>query len=155
MLLSIDLDTLEVTPATVSARRGDRFRVQVSFTQGGVVRELPSDATGRLVIKKSGDFSGGVVAGSRPRGPLGATPPPPHWRKVGSSVNTYYIFDLELNTQQMDELFVTLAGEVAQVELILEIEWSHRGGRRTARRVGFTVENDYARVNDEPPTINT
>jgi hypothetical protein len=152
MLLSIDLATLEVTPAVVAVRRGDRFRVEVRFVSGGVASELTSGAVGRLVVKKTGDFSGAVVAGSRPMGPP-ATPPPPHRRKVGYAANAYYVFDLDLNTQQMDELFVTLAGEVALVELILEIEWGYRGMRRTSKAVKFTVENDYARTNDEPPTV--
>ena len=153
MVLSIDLDTLAVTPAAVSVRRGDVLRVHVSFLQGGVVRELPSDAVGRLVVKKVGDFSGEVVAGSRPWGPVGITPPPAHWRKVGASVNARYIFDLNLNTQQMNDLFLAAAGELAEVQLVLEVEWSCRGMRTTAQRVTFRVGNDYLRSNDVPPAI--
>jgi hypothetical protein len=35
----------------------------------------------------------------------------------------------------------------------MEIQWEHRGSRRTARAVPFTIENDYVRLEDsqEPP----
>jgi hypothetical protein len=149
MRLSIDLDTLAVSDytgsavQTLSARRGDAFPVQVRFTQGGVAQELPHAATGRLSIKNALDYSGGLVAGSA------------GWRKVGHGVAAYYIFPLNLATEQIAEAFLSLSGELAQVSFVLEIEWSHRGVRRTSRSVAFVVDNDYSRPGDELPTALT
>ena len=145
MRLSIDLDTLAVSDYTgsavqsLSARRGDTFPVHVRFTQGGVGRELPHTATGRLSIKNTRDYSGPMVAGSA------------GWRKVGHGAAAYYVFPLNLATQQLVDAFSSPSGELAQVSFVLEVEWSHRGERQTSRSVAFVVDNDYTRTDEVQP----
>jgi len=145
MRLSIDLDTFAVGDYTgsavqvLSARRGDVFPVQVRFTQGGVGKELPHAATGRLAIKSAQDYSGPMVAGST------------SWRKVGYGAAAYYVFQLSLATEPVAEAFSSLSGELAQVSFVMEVEWAHRGVRRTSRAVTFTVDNDYTRPSDQAP----
>jgi hypothetical protein len=146
MRISINLDTLAVGDSTGSAlqtlstRRSDAFPIRLGFLQGGVGKELPSGAVGRLAIKNTRDYSGVLVAGS------------PAWRKVGYGSSAYYVFILNLATQQMDEAFFTLSGELAQVSFTMEIEWAYRGVRQTSRPVAFVVDNDYTRSGDVPPT---
>lgn len=143
MRLSIDLDTFAVSDytgsavQTLSARRGDVFPVQVRFTQGGVVKELPYAAIGRLAIKNAQDYSGPMVAGSTT------------WRKIGYGTATYYVFQLSLNTERLSEVFAS--GEVAQASFVIEIEWAHRGVRQTSRAVAFTVDNDFIQGDEAAP----
>lgn len=147
MRLSIDLDTLAVSDYTgsavqaLSARRGDVFPVQVRFTQGGVVKELPHAATGKLAIKSAQDYSGPMVAGGN------------SWRKMGYGSAAYYVFPLSMDTEPVAEAFASLSGELPQVSFVLEIEWAYRGLRRTSRAVTFTVDNDYTRPGDQAPGI--
>ena len=139
MRFSIDLDTLVATPATFTVKRGDRFPVQVRFSQGGVGQELPNAATGKLVIKVAKDYAGPMVAGSA------------EWRKVGRGAGAYYVFQLSLATDAVAEAFADGAGELAQVGFVMEIEWAYRGVRQTSKTVAFTVENDYSRSGDSMP----
>ena len=145
MRISIDLDTLAVgdfqggTLQTLSARRGDAFPVHVRFIQGGVGRELPHTATGKLALKNPQDYAGGLMAGSL------------SWRKVGYGASAYYVFPLSLATEQMVEAFAGLSGELAQKTFAMEIEWTHRGVRQTSRPVSFVVDNDYIQPDEGTP----
>jgi hypothetical protein len=147
MRLYVDLDTLAISDfrnsavTSLTAKRSDRFQVQVRFQSNGVVQELPHGAMGRIAIKKVSDFSGYPVAWS------------PQWRKIGYGTSAYYVFNLNLHTQQIVDQFLTLQGELAAVTLAFEIQWEHRGMRRSSRSVSFVVENDYVRLEDgeEPP----
>lgn len=149
MRLFVDLDTLAVSDyrnsavSSLLARRSDRFPIHVRFQSDSIVQELPHGATGRIVLKKTSDFSGAPIAWS------------PGWRKLGYGSGAYYVFQLNLHTRQVVDQFLTLQGEVASITLAMEIQWEHRGSRRTARAVPFTIENDYVRLEDsqEPPEI--
>ena len=149
MRLFVDLDTLAVSDyrnsalTSLTVKRSDRFPIQVRFQSGGVVQELPHGTTGRIVLKKTSDYSGYPVAWS------------PGWRKVGYGTSTYYVFQLSLHTQQVLDQFLSLQGELERVNFVLEIQWEHRGNRRSSRVVPVVVENDYVRLNDtmEPPTL--
>jgi hypothetical protein len=149
MRISIDLDTFAVGDfqgsalQSLSARRGDAFPIHLRFIEGGVGKELPAATTGRLAIKNAQDYSGGLVAGSS------------GWRKVGYGASAYYVFQISLATQQIDEAFSSLSGELGQVSFALEVEWTHRGMRRTSRPIVFVVDNDYSRHGDAPPTVLT
>lgn len=147
MRLFVDLDTLAVSDyrnsavSSLIARRSDRFPVHVRFQSEGVVQELPRGAQGRIVLKKTSDFSGAPIAWS------------PAWRKLGYGTGAYYVFQLNLHTRQVVDQFLTLQGEVASITLAMEIQWQHRGSRRAALAVPFTIQNDYMRLEDsqEPP----
>jgi hypothetical protein len=142
MRLSIDLDTLAVSDYTggavqaLSARRGDVFPVRVRFTQGGVGRELPQAATGKLAVKALKDYSGSRVAGSAA------------WRRVGYGSSAQYVFQLDLSVESVSQAFAADSGELAQVTFALEIEWMHRGERHTSRAVSLVVDNDYIRADE-------
>jgi len=149
MRLYVDLDTLVVSDfrnsgaaAGLSAKRSDRFPVEVRFVSQGVVKELPHGAVGRVVLKRATEFSSYPVAWS------------PEWRKTGYGARTYYVFQLNLHTQQVVDQFLSLQGELASVTFAMEIQWEYRGMRRSSRAVTFVVENDYVRLedSDEPPT---
>ena len=143
MRLYVDLDTLAVSDysnaalASMRAKRSDRFSVELKFTQGGITRELPSGATGRIVIKRVLDFSGYPIAWA------------PAWRKVGFGPSVYYLMRVNLHTQQVEDQFLTLSGELTSISTALEIQWEHRGTRRTSQSVPLTIENDYVRLADE------
>lgn len=147
MRLFVDLDTLAISDyrnsavTSLTAKRSDRFPVQVRFQSNGIVQELPHGTTGRIVLKKTNDYSGSPVAWS------------PGWRKVGYGSLAYYVFQLSLHTQQVVNEFFLMQRELAAVTLAFEIQWEHRGMRRSSRSVSFVVENDYARPEDgnEPP----
>jgi hypothetical protein len=148
MRLYVDLDTLVVSDfrnsgaaAGLSAKRSDRFSVEVRFVSQGVIKELPSGASGRITLKKTTEFSSYPVAWS------------PAWRKVGHGLGAYYVFRLNLHTQQVVDQFLSLQGELAAVTFAMEIQWEYRGMRRSSRAVTFVVENDYVRLEDrdEPP----
>jgi hypothetical protein len=145
MRLSIDLDTFAVSDYTggavqsLSARRGDAFHVSVRFIQGGVGKELPGAATGKLALKNPQDYAGGIVAGSL------------SWRKVGYGASAYYVFPLNLSTERMDAAFASTGDPIAQKTFALEIEWMHRGLRQTSRSVSFVVDNDYIQPDEGTP----
>jgi len=149
MRLYVDLDTLAISDfrnsavTSLAAKRSDRFQVQVRFQSNGVAQELPHGAMGRIAIKKVSDFSGYPVAWS------------PQWRKIGYGASAYYVFNLNLHTEQIVDQFLTLQGELSAVTFALEIQWRYRGVRRSTRSVGFLVENDYVRLDDEaePPIL--
>jgi hypothetical protein len=148
MRLYVDLDTLVVSDfrnsgaaAGLSAKRSDRFAVEVRFVSQGAIKELPSGASGRISLKKTTEFSSYPVAWS------------PAWRKVGHGLGAYYVFRLNLHTQQVVDQFLSLQGELASVTFAMEIQWEYRGMRRSSKAVTFVVENDYVRLEDrdEPP----
>lgn len=146
MRLFVDLNSGSVTPqdgAVFSAKKGDRFSVYVSFVENGVVKELGNSARGRLVLKKQSDFSGYPVVWS------------PEWRKFGRGAGAYYLFKLDFNTQQLEDQFLTLSGELASIKLSMEIEWRVGGSKRSSSTVEFTVNNDYTRYSDrdEVPVV--
>ena len=137
MRLFVDLDTLAVTEAgrgsSVDARRGDRFPVEVRFRRGGIVEELSAAAVGRLVVKRNGDYSGLPLAQAA------------SWRRIGRSTASYYLFDLDLQAPEIDDLFEAPGGSLAQLALTIEIEWSQHRARRTTRPLPLTLFNDYAK----------
>jgi len=143
MRLYVDLDTLAISDlggaplAVLRAKRSDRFALEVRFVRGGVVQELPFGAMGRVVVKRSSDFSGYPIAWA------------PRWRKLGFGVGAYYSMNLNLHTEQVVDQFITLSGELASISAAFEIQWEHRGARRTSQTVSFVIENDYVRLADE------
>ena len=143
MRLYVDLDTLAISDlggaplAVLRAKRSDRFALEVRFVRGGVVQELPFGAMGRVVVKRSADFSGYPIAWA------------PKWRKLGFGARAYYSMNLNLHTEQVVDQFITLSGELASISAAFEIQWEHRGARRTSQTVLFVIENDYVRLADE------
>jgi hypothetical protein len=70
---------------------------------------------------------------------------------VGHGAAAYYVFPLNLATQQLVDAFSSPSGELAQVSFVLEVEWSYRGARQTSRSVAFVVDNDYTRTDEVQP----
>lgn len=150
MRLSIDLDTFSVSNyqgtevTSLVSKRGDKFYVEVGFTSEGVGVELPRAAEGRLVLKKPGDFSGTVYAGSVP-----FPPGESHWRKVGYGEAAVYVMQLDLDTIALRNLFTVNGSVLPRVSLGFEVEWIVEDGglaqRYSSKSVQFFVDNDYVR----------
>ena len=146
MHLFVDLNSGSVSTlggADFSAKKGDKFPVYVKFVENNVVRELGSSARGRIVLKKQSDFSGYPLVWA------------PEWRKFGRGAGTYYLFKLDFNTQQLEDQFLTLSGEIDSIKLSMEIEWRVGESKRSSSTTQFTVNNDYTRYSDreEVPLI--
>ena len=140
MQLFIDIDTLAVTPSPLQASRGDRFPVELRFRKNAQTIELPGGTVGRIVFRIAGDFSGDFVI----RAP---------WRKFGRATKAYYLFNVNFEHPDLDDLFVTLAGEVGVVDLIIEFEWERGPLRVSSQPVAIKVLNDYSRRDPLPPVI--
>ena len=140
MQIFIDIDTLVVTPTPLQACRGDRFPIELRFQKNATAIELPARTVGRVVFKLAGDFSGDFVI----RAP---------WRRFGRSAGAFYLFNINFDHPSLDDLFVTLGGEVATVDLVMEFEWERGGARQSSRIVPIKIFNDYSRRDPLPPVI--
>jgi hypothetical protein len=122
-------------------KRGDTVHVIVRFCRGIVVVELGSGAAGQLGIKEVGDYDGDFVAAA------------PSWTKAGTGSGTTYTFELNLNTEELDDLLgVGAPADVASVELNFEMEFTVGDAITSSNTVRLTVDNDVIRGTESGPT---
>lgn len=143
MRISIDLDTRELRTwagaaiTTLSAKRRDRFPVEVRFVRGGVITDLGTGATGILGVKALNEFGDGYLAAAL------------SWVKSGSGTSAVYTFDLNLNTTEVGTAF---ADDPETIAAALEIEWLIGNFRESTLALPLTLSNDYIRGDENAPT---
>lgn len=152
MRLFVDLDTEEVIPAPgvrdpveqVRVKRALSTRIEIQFTRAGLVVELPNDATGIFGVKESGKYDDDYVAAALA------------WIKTGSGATTVYTFTLSLINTALDTLFAVdgdPANDVAQIELMAELQWTTGGNALKTPTLTFLVDNDVNRGGETVPEM--
>ena len=142
MRIAIDLETLELRTwagaaiTELSAKRRDRFAVEVKFVRGGVFTELSSGATGLLGVKALSSFTAAFLASAT------------SWVKTGTGVSAIYTFDLNLNTSAVATAFTADPNSVAAA---LEFEWVIGDFRYSSVAMPLNVFNDYIRGDEGVP----
>jgi len=105
MELTISLDTLSrVGSSPIALNQGDVIPLSVSFQQGGKTIELPHGSSGKVGIKKD----------------LGATEFLAYsdaWRQAGVGSSSSYLFDLNLDTLELQAALETSTGIAAIMEV--------------------------------------
>lgn len=148
MRIAIDLDSGAVQTwagqaitTALTAKRRDRFPVEVRYVQSGVVVERPYDSTGIFGLKEAGIYTGTSFLAA-------ATA----WTVSGYGTGRVYTFDLNLNTVAMEALF---AAEPASVSLAAEVTCTSADGVRSSATFAITVANDVIRGDEPLPETNT
>ena len=143
MRIAVDLDSGAVTTwegqaltAPLTAKRRDRFPVEVRYVRSGGVVERPSGATGQLGLKVAGVFTGGYAAVATA------------WTVGGYGISRTYTFDLNLNTTALNALF---ANDPASVSLSAEVVCTDIEGIRSSATFAISVANDVVRGDEAAP----
>lgn len=122
-------------------KRGDTVQVIVRFCRGITLVELGTGAAGQLGIKEVDDYDGDFVAAAA------------SWTKAGTGTSTTYTFELNLDTEELDDLLgVGAAADVASVELNFELEFTVGDTVTSSNTVLLTVDNDVIRGTESGPT---
>lgn len=142
MRIAIDLDTGEVRTwagqvitAAMAAKRRDRFPVEVRYLQNGIVVERPSGAAGVLALKPVGAYAGSFLSAAT-------------WTASGYGTSRTYNFDLNLNTEPIEERFLD---DVTSITLDAEISTSSDNDVRTSATFKMLIRNDLIRGDETPP----
>jgi hypothetical protein len=143
MRIAIDIDSGAVRTwagenvSFLPAKRRDRFPVEVQYRRNGVVVALADGAAGVLGLKPPGALSGGFVAAAS------------SWSVSGYGAGRVYVFDLNLNTTQLEALFTQ---EPASVALAVEVAVTTQDGERSSATFNMVVANDVVRGDEGSPT---
>jgi len=144
MQVSIEIQTSALATwkgSNVSSLRGKRytsFPVLARFTDDGVVKDLGADAWGMLAVKIDGEED--YLATAHP------------WIKVGSGPTTYYIFSLNLNTDEINDLF-EVAAPSYKIAAKMEIRFVYGGFDERTVTASFEIENSQI-SGDVPPAVS-
>jgi hypothetical protein len=149
--LYIDLDTEQsiVSPGIPSAltefsiKRTNTARLDVQFSRGGQVIELPDGTLGRFELKASGKYDAEPVTGAE------------GWSKIGEGEGTFYTFTFTLISDTLDALLhinVSDADDIPSVKLMGEVQWTDLDGSvHTTQTLDVTVLNNVIRPGDVIP----
>lgn len=147
MTIYVNLDTREfiVSPVLIAPisqlyfTRRDIEAIDVKFVRNGEVVELSYGSTGQLGIKN--EFDGAALALDS------------EWSQKGFGSDATYQFSLNLNTQELDDLFVT--DEEASISAKVELEWTEGGTINTTLPCAAIILNDVLRGTEGAPTLAT
>lgn len=124
------------TLTTIAFKRGDTCSIAVQFLQGVDVQELASGAAGRIGMKANGDYDGDYIAVDTA------------WTKTGTGTTTFYTFDLNLATTEIDTL---LTGHTASITALFEMEFLVGSVRTSSNTVTATILNDVNKGDETAP----
>ena len=143
MQIAVDLVTRSLntfTGSTLSKLTGkqySRFRVYVKCTKGGAIgQDLGTGATGMVAIKIEGETD--YLATAHP------------WTKIGTGSAAVYVFDLNLNTDEINAKFVD---GVPVVTAKLEIAYAYPGVSDRTKSIVFEIEKALI-TGDTPPPVS-
>jgi hypothetical protein len=144
MTIYVNLETREfvVSPVliapvtTMKFTRRDIEAIDVKFVRNGQVVQLSYGSTGKLGIKS--EFDGSALA-------LDTS-----WQERGNGNNAVYQFSLNLNTEELNDLFVT--DEEESVVAKFELEWTEGGTINTTLPCTALILNDVLRGDEGAPT---
>jgi hypothetical protein len=147
MTLYVSLDSREfiTSPTLISPitsmyfTRRDIEAIDVKFVRGGKVVELSYGATGQIGIKNA--YSGTALA-------LNTS-----WQQKGTGSSAAYQFSLNLNTEEINDLFPTDSED--SVVAKIEAEWSESGTINTTLPCSAIILNDVLRGTEGAPTLAT
>lgn len=108
-------------------KRGDTVRIDVIFARDVKKQELPGGATGRIGIKRFGDYSGPYLANASA------------WEQAGSGEDAIYSFEINLNTV---ELNAALGEDPSGVSAMFEMEFVVGDSVTSSQTVPATITND-------------
>lgn len=148
MTLYFDLDLRRFTASPgvrdaltgISFKRGDTVSIDVVFFQGLTVVELGTGASGKLGLKEEGEYSADYITAAS------------SWTKTGTGTATKYTFALPLTTSELNAL---LAGDVASVALMMEMQFLVGDERVSSETITATVYNDVIKDDETGPTVIT
>lgn len=145
---AVSLETLTLSDSS-SARsassswqltRYNRRLVSFSFAGGDdLPRELAKGSWGELLLKKLDDYNGPALAIAS------------NWVQVGRGADAVYVFDLLLDSNEIDDLFVENGDPV---DCVLELNFSN-GGRPGTVKMPATLENRYRLPTEGIPAGST
>jgi hypothetical protein len=137
MQLFLSTESLSrVGSSEISFRRGDVLPIEVSFLADGKVTELPAAAVGQLAIKSAPDGAFLALTNS--------------WTKTGIGMEAVYVFDLNLNTQEL----ATALNRVDAIRALMEIEWVVGSYRYSSNSIPVIISETLI-GGDNPPPVET
>jgi len=142
MKFEIDLDTLALTAAVRTAKRGDAATFEVSFLRTGIAEDLPDDTVITFAAKALNDYTGDPVVF--------------HNTFTRSEIGTdaLYSGNPSFNTEELNALFVAAEGaaQIDYVDLIAEFSWATSGGLPSSSKTFFLrVERDVFQGTEGTP----
>lgn len=146
---AIDLDNVLLTPSVTARSPLDRMvftsrnqrRVPLQFYRANLTGacEIPLGSSAQILIKRQGDFSSEAALARALT-----------WEKEGQGAAAVYWFLLDLNTNEMNSIFL---GEAEmRTDLIFEVTLQIEGRTYTPPRVPCTVWRRYLAGNEGQPT---
>lgn len=146
---AIDLDNVLLTPSVTARSPLDRMvftsrnqrRVPLQFYRANLTGacEIPLGSSAQILIKRQGDFSSEAALARALT-----------WEKEGQGAAAVYWFLLDLNTNEMNSIFL---GEAEmRTDLIFEVTLQIEGRTYTPPRVLCTVWRRYLAGNEGQPT---
>jgi hypothetical protein len=121
----------------VNFKRRDNDRVEVVFGDGASQVALPAGTTGRLGLKKTGQFNAGFLAVANA------------WTVDGPAEAPVYVFTLNLNTAGIEAEFES---NIASVDCMLEITWTTLDGIvSTSSTLPARIHNDVVSGDEGAP----
>lgn len=129
------------TITTLRFKRRNRGNLEVVFTDGSSAVELPASAVGKVALKLKDNFTADPLA-------MAAS-----WTKTGTGADTFYAFDLNLNTDEIDAAFAGDNENLPKIDVMFEIEW-----RESETRIASTATiyadlyNDVIRGDESLPS---
>jgi hypothetical protein len=144
MRIAFDLEARKLVSWNLAAlaaqtvRRRDMVPIELKAVKGAEGLAFPTDVAIYAVVKSAANGPGGAVLA------LANT-----FIASGTGANAVYTLSLNLNTSGINDLF---AAEAKEVACVFEIEVVSAQFRLTSEPVAWTVQNDYSRANDTPPT---
>jgi hypothetical protein len=106
MQISLSTESLaRVGSSEISFRRGNLLPVEVVFLSEGRATDLPAGSVGKLALKSTPDGTFLALSDS--------------WTKAGIGASSAYVFDLNLNTEELAAALNT----ADSIRALMEIEW--------------------------------
>jgi hypothetical protein len=150
MRVFVDLDSHNLVqgPGQATAVDSLRFKrapaapIEVVFTRNGEIVELDGDAVGIFGVKTTGKYDDDYVTSALP------------WTKVGTGIDTYYLFTLSLINPALDDQFEVDGdgdNDVARLTLMGELQWITLGQVSKTPTIVIVVDNDVVREYDFSP----
>ena len=119
---------------TLTKRRNDAFWLDVRFLDGTTPVELATGSGGSALVKKKLEFGGDTLAGDLA------------WDQTGTGAERIYRFFIDLDTEDMRDLY---SSSTTEIEMVLQIAWQESSEEReTSIALPLIVQNVY-NIGDE------
>ncbi len=152
MRITIDLDSNRVVlapgvsaePDELAFKRAPQAVLEVQFSRGTTIIELPSDAAGIWGLKERPKYDSAPLAGALA------------WVKTGTGEATFYTFPFTLITGALDALFevdADVTNDIASLTLMGEVSWRYASRDYKTQTLSVVIDNDVIRDDDDMPSL--